>query len=319
MNEQAIAVRDPRDPFSQALSLLFKEAKNPRELKEKCRKEMILLVTQVAFKIGAIDTEKSIAERAIPVFAGVISMYLMEQTKGGSDTRVWASEVAMRELKELFRRGFTMLDVFIKHLSPRGKGLLLEHRVVSFVEYLEQYATLSKNGMWIGYQEYTKENALRLEEVTLREFAEWLGKETKAQKHLEPGETLAQFQYAHGSWAVVVTRILLNVFAFGKPSFVMNYQKLKKITDATVAARKEQQWRTRAERHYEAFLATVPERFQQVLKQENKTTEAVGFAFNLLRNFADRRTSHAKSVDYACLAVGIPSPGLSKEAQQVFG
>ena len=41
MNEQqAVAVRDPRDPFSQALSLLLKEAKNPRELKEKYRKEL---------------------------------------------------------------------------------------------------------------------------------------------------------------------------------------------------------------------------------------------------------------------------------------
>lgn len=315
---QAVAIRDSCDPFSQALSLLFKEAKNPSELKEKYRKEMTPLVTQVALKIGAIETEKTIAERAIPVFAGTISIFLMEQTNGGHQTQEWAALVASRPLAQLFREGYTALHALLSHTSPLGKGFF---QVESFVERLEQYATLKKEGVWCGYQHYAAARASRQEEVTLQEFAEWLAAETNAQRHLNEGETVAQFVYEHGTWAIVVTRVLLNIFYSGKPSFVMDFQKLRKMVDAMLAEKKrgKKKWKTRAEKHYEVFFETVPDKFKQPLLTKSKTSEAVSSAWKTFCSFVDLRTSREKNIDYACLAVGIPPPGLSKEARKTFG
>ncbi|MFA6295612.1 MAG: hypothetical protein WC666_04340 [Candidatus Paceibacterota bacterium] len=78
-----LQVIDRRDPFTQALAFLFRNEKNPLALRQKLREEMIPLVTQVAVKIGGIDTEKAVRDRVLAVFSGVISLHLVNLTKGG--------------------------------------------------------------------------------------------------------------------------------------------------------------------------------------------------------------------------------------------
>src|SRR3989344_8974643 len=238
---QSVAVRDTRDPFSQALSLLFREAKNPDKLKEKYREEITPLVTQVALKIGAIDTEKVIAERAIPVFVGMISLHLAGIKNGSATLTDWVAEIQSETLSTLFRKGYTMFhsvkDIMVTvELSDGGYNTPM-----SPVERMELYSNYKEQGVWAGYALYTAHIASREGIETKRDFCLWLveithGREIAReanQNEIDPGGL---------DEGTIIRRCLYNILFIGKPSLHMDYHKVESM----VIAAKRPGWRVRA-------------------------------------------------------------------------
>lgn len=326
MNEsQAVAVRDPRDPFSQALSLLFKEAKNPQELKEKYRKEMIPLITQVAFKIGAIDTEKSIAERAIPVFAGIISIYLMEQTKGEARAETWVHELSPHELPHLFRKGYTLIHDILRERSRlevrKGEKTIFYETTV---ERIEVFATHREGDMWVGYTLYADEADGVAQERVRRDFAAWLmqglhGKKLKQEANEKLFSEPEEFN--HGE---IIRRVLYNVCYTGEPSLRMDFRRARDIVDK---AQKSKIWIKDATRNLETFVAGLPPSFRDafsvpVRKEATEERGIYGEAESVLRNLNAiclKKFGRLEAIDDVRVNTGVPPPILGKTAKALLG
>ncbi len=326
MNEQqAVAVRDPRDPFSQALSLLFKEAQNPRELKEKYRKELTPLVTQVALKIGAIDTEKAIAERAIPVFVGTIGIFLMKETGGAYNAEKWRTLISSCPIAHLFREGYTLVHDIIK------KRWRLEVRVgeqsvfyETAIERMVVFATYRVDGMWAGYALYADEADGVAQESTRRAFAEWL-------MHNFQGRTVAR-EAAEKVFSEpdemdtgdIIRRALYHVFDTGKPSLKMDFRRAR---DLVHRARKSTDWLVKAEGRFNAFVETLPSHFRNAFSTpvKKETPEERGLhgemesVWHNLQWICRKRTNALEAIDEVCVNTGIQPPILGKKAKKILG
>lgn len=326
MNEQqAVAVRDPRDPFSQALSLLFKEAKNPRELKEKYRAEMAPLVTQVAFKIGAIDTEKSISERAIPVFAGVISMYLMEQTKGEGGVEKWSTEILSHPFSHLFRRGYTLIHDILKGRSrlevrQGEKSIFYE----TTTERIEAFATHREEGMWAGYALYADEADGVAQEKTRRAFADWLVEKYKGREVMRKARERLLSEPDGFDYGEIIRKALYNVCYTGKPSLQMDFRRARDIVDG---AQKNKRWFVEAQKHLDSFVAGLPQHFRDAfftpVKKEAVQERGIhGEAESVLRNLqaiCTKKFGRLEAIDDVCVNTGVPPPILGKTAKAFLG
>jgi len=324
MNEQqAVALRDPRDPFSQALALLFKEASNPRELKEKYWKEMIPLVTQVAFKIGAIDTEKSVAERAIPVFVGIISIYLAKQTGGVGNARQWIDEISAHDFSNLFRMGYTLIDLILKkrwRLEVRSGDKTRFYTTA--VERIEVFATHRQDGVWAGYQLYADELDGVLREQVRIEFADWLSKNYHGSAEIRKAKSKLFSEpeiFDHGE---IIRRVFYNVCYNAIPSIRMDWNRARSIVDE---AKKNRSWISGAKERFAEFVSGLPEQFRQefaipVGKEITSGRGIFGEAENVLGNLnaisSKKKYGRAFAIDYICVQTGVSPPMLSIVARK---
>ena len=318
-NEMSVAVLDLRDPFSQALAYLFKETGNIPALKAKMRVELVPLVLSVARKIGAIGTERSVSARAIPVFTGVVSLHLADLTKGGQNVREWASEISVRDLKTLFRKGYTLLDKLLNNTSRKGKAGRAFREVESFAERMESYATVREEGIWMGYQLYTDFLVSYQGMELQKEFAGWLVDKAGARKELrellDSGLGLEELVDS----AEIINRILLNVINSGRISFSMSFKKVKEVVGK---ARKDKKWRERGLKRYAAFVEELPPRFKESLTTTSTTLLSVGYILHNLHLVEDphgKKFTQEEDIDAVCLNVGINSPGMSLVARKELG
>jgi hypothetical protein len=257
LKKVALVKSNPRDPFSQALALLLRE-KGAKKLKKKLYDEMVPLIVQVAGRIGAMDYENTISERALPVFAGTISLALMEKTGGVANVCVWAREVKSAGMTVLFRRGFTMVHNLVNlPKEPHDFQIWLMgeydgpqlYRDKNTAEVLEHYATKRTNGRWSGFESYSDEAAFRLKLQSRFELALFLGRLVKAENAMR---SQPELRFDH---MVIMCRILLNVFCSGKASA---YGDSNLIVEAVEAAHSKKTWWKDADRNRRRFLDSLP-------------------------------------------------------------
>jgi len=309
-----IQIRDSNDPFTQTLAFLFKTAKNAPELKQKMRQEMIPLITQVAIKIGTIDTEESIRDLALPVFTGTISLHLAHvvNDKECDVMEEWTRQIATQNLSTLFRQGYTLIDELIKKVRKERKSVLF-FRAETFGERVQKYSTHIENGVWAGYEFYRKKLTSYVDERTLHEFAVWLFEKSGVSVHeLRQGLVDVDIDIPD----TMVARVLLNVLHSGRICADLNFRKVRDIVDA---ARTNQKWWVRAQKHYSSFVESLPEEFRQhLIRDDSQITESVASTLKMAKKLTDKRTSKYKNIDDVCFMTGLNPPGLTKEARKMF-
>lgn len=308
-----LQIRDSKDPFTQTLAFLFKTAKDAPELKQKMRKDMIPLVTQVAIKIGGIDTEQSVRDRALPVFTGIISLHLANVVNGKEHDAIeeWAKQIATHDLGMLFRKGYTLIDELIKNVrvSRKDDPFL---RVQSFAERMQAYSTHIENGVWAGYELYLKQLTSYTDEKILHEFAVWLFEKAGTPVHKLRHDLDIDVEIPE----TMVSRVLFNVLHSGRISSDLNFKKVRDIVDA---ARANQKWWVRAQKHYSSFGENLPEKFRKCLaRSDSEVTKSMTSTLAAVKRLTNKRTSRYKNIDNICLMAGLNPPGLTKEARKMF-
>ena len=303
-----ITIRNSDDPLTKTLAFLFKAETSAQKLKLKMRSEMIPLVTQVAIKIGAIHSEKSVRDRALPVFTGVISIYLASITDGKNCEVLeeWVKTLNDNNLNTLFRKGYTMLHEVVTNVHFGKDGMT--GGLQTSIERVEYYATFKDKGLWMGYAEFAADLQSYRRMLGERDFAKWLVRKTMA------GEDVAERVGGYEP-DEVVNIIVFNLFHSNKLSFEMSYRKVKEICEA---AQKNKEWLKRAKARYESFKASLPPRFKSILTMTDRYDRSLEhFLFNNARKIAGKRTSLAANIDFLCLMTGVPAPGLTKEAREL--
>lgn len=269
------------------------------------------LVTQVAIKIGAIDTEKSLRDRALPVFTGIISLHLANVVNGRECNVIdeWAMQITNHDLKVLFRKGYTLIDELVKKIIEGKKaGHVLATQ--SFAERIQHYSTHTENGVWAGYGYYQKQLTSYLDAKALHEFALWLFEKagtpvTKIHRDIDiqTPETM-------------VSRVLFNVLHSGKITPILDLRKVRRIADT---ASNNQKWFDRSQNHYSSFLESLPERFRQYLVRDDSDIRIIIVAaLNVAKRLVNESTERDRNIDHICLMSGLNPPGFMKEEQKNF-
>ncbi|MEI8328352.1 MAG: hypothetical protein WCG02_04450 [Candidatus Taylorbacteria bacterium] len=307
-----LQIRDKRNPFTQALSFLFRNEKDVDALKRKLRKEMIPLVTQVAIKIGGIGTEGAVRNRSLEMFTGMISMHLAQITVGkqGDLISEWADIVKGADLALLFRKGYTVLNEYIPFEDnsvsfgdwvANIRSRSLKGAFFMKVEYLEKHSTnRDKEGFWTGYAHLNHMYILKEQ----FEYALWLVRQAKAEQNVIEDRTL------YMDSETVVSRILINIFLSGRVSMAMDYRRVKRVIDL---AHGKKHWLVEAMKRYERFLLTVPESFRSSILTEGRSLHGRQRMFwEMVEGWSTKRLTHDQAIDDLCMYVAINPPGLQQ-------
>jgi hypothetical protein len=310
-----LQIRDKRDPFTQALGYLLKQDKDAVAFKQKLRQEMIPLVTQVAVKIGAIVTEKSVRDQALEVFTGVISLHLAHTSVAEKGDLVvnWVEEIRSSDLELLFRKGFTLIDELldidenqvsfsdwfcdIKRRKIHSSFHQMHSTFLTQVEHLVHHATSrDETGLWIGYQSLrglfdTKERF---------EYIMWLIGQAGAEKEVEANRGI------YYDPDIIANRIATNLMLTGKVTLAMDYPRVERVITAAYG---QKRWLATAKARYRKFLKTAPEHFQRSVseKGENIWKSQVYF-WEMVNDWPKKKLDHRTSIENLCLAVAVNSP-----------
>ena len=321
-----LQIRDKRDPFTQALAFLFRSEENVLTLRRKLHKEMISLVTQVAVKIGGIDTEKAVRDRALAVFTGIVSLYLMNLTKGSNNPEEWSRIVSSGDLRILFQRGYTMIHEILHgrwklEIEKDGKRIFYETRT----ERLEQFAVHRINDQWAGYILYLKEATSLKEEILWSEFANWLKDDYSGKReHRRISEQSLFHEGELFEEGEIIRRVFYYILHSGKPSFIMNFRIAREIVDH---AQKDKKWLQKATINYSRFVTSLPLRFQECflyqVREDEPGNSIMSEVSSVWRNvkWICRKRKHSnrsEAIDSVCINTGVPSPGLSKSNRTTF-
>lgn len=307
-----LQIRDSRDPFTQGLAILLRTAKDATRLKRELKAKMAPLVVQVAVKIGGVDTERSVRDRALPVFTGIISLYLAKLVYGKdcNAPEEWAKVIANNDLVTLFRQGYTMLDELVKNqrIGKRGGGYK-ECETVS--DRLILYATHRVDHVWAGFQLYRRDALDYSEEQSLQDLSKWLAGKEVTRRMMQENQLKEEIDTPE----MIVRRALLNFLHSGKVSIVLNFKKVRGIVDSAQANKK---WLERAQMRFTAFIERLPDDLRPVNREDGLIEDVLESTLRYVVDIATRKYSRAEAVDGLCLFAGLNPPGLTKEARDVF-
>ena len=266
-----IKVRDSRDPFTQALAYLFKTRGDAPELRQKMRGVMIPLVTQVAVKVDAIDTEQSVRDKALPVFTGVISLHLADIVNGKECDEIeeWVKQITTYDLQTLFRKGYSLIDGLVRNVSIQKKDDPF-FRIQTFAERMREYSTHVENGEWSGYKFYQNKLSYYQGEKVLDEFAEWLSR--KAGVIFNP--SLVNTGGTVDMSSTIVSRVIFSIMHSDRISVDINLKGVRAIVDS---ARTTKNWWSRAEKRCNKFIEGLPHKFIEALDHDTQIFETFSY------------------------------------------
>jgi hypothetical protein len=281
-----IALRELRDPFTVALAQIARGPSGPVFLR-KIKAEMPLLVKQTAIGTGLTGSEQVIREEAVAAFTGTISLHLAHLTNNEPDVEKWAAEIQEKDLKTLFREGFTMIADLAKLPNAASTDAakinhLLRPSDQPPLVILTRIARFRKEGVWLGYNLYEQELATAgvLRRGAL--LADWLIKQSArgTQKAIDP--VFYEFLMADH----IVARVMINLVRNGKFSPHLNS---KDITVLMTKARISKDWSKRIDKGQKRFFEIVPVEHHQYLKQAG----IVDYWRVAMKELADRTVSKA--------------------------
>lgn len=277
------------------------------------------MVTTMAVKIGGIESETAVRDRALTTTTGVMSIYLatIPVPRDAEVVGLWAREVERQGLMVLFRKGYGLLkEVFDLRQIDVSFGSWVANSVSGQAQTrpeaddarrMELIATKTKNGSWIGYAEFLEERAYRINEHVSNDFALWLVRKVSAERDVVDHADL--YQEAH----LFVERVILNLMHTGKLTNGMDYQTVRKIVKE---ARGNAAWHARGMRRYRTFLKTIPARFLPHLEPGRALARTLNSFWEAIDDLRKGKRSASFLTSFLSAHMGILSPGFREKLER---
>jgi len=261
----AIATIDHRHPFTRALHFAIRSGKITPEKEGELQEELVETVTEATQRFIGFQTVTSIT-KGLDFVLGVLSLAVVDVTKGREDLGVWSETVTRKGVKTLVNDAVSM----IKALCNLPDIAQFEHwdKLDTVGGLLRDYATSRselKTDVWNGYGEYAQNNQSRMEQLRYKNLGICL---IQILTHLNQKAWLETSKEWYGIVPLVETTINTLLFRHcaglsTQGNIIMRSADFKKIYENFENG--SERWIEGARMRYDELVTRIPEELHPAL------------------------------------------------------